>query len=200
MRFIVSIVLLSIFLGCASKVPVATKYKMSVNMQEELLDTKKTQCSSQSLKVMQSFSSSMLMSADMYYVLEANKVFPYSQSQWAIAPNKMVSAKIYEMLRDMHLFKTVQSSKSRTNASWLVESKLEDFMQYYENNTKKSYVKIVLDLTIIDNKTSKVIASKVFKVKVKAKTMNAEGGVIALDTALSKLLQQSASWFLRECE
>ena len=200
MKLLLSILLLSVFFGCASKVPIATKYKMSVNTQEKSLSMKNSQCSSQSLKVMQTFSSSMLMSSDMYYVLDSNKVFPYSESQWAIPPNKMVSTKIYEMLRDINLFKTVQSSKSRTYTTWLVESKLEDFMQYYENNNKESYVKISINLTIIDNVSSKVLASKVFKVKVKVKTMNAEGGVRALDEALHKILAQSASWFVEECK
>ncbi len=200
MRLLLPILILSVFLGCTSKVPMATKYKMSVNPQEETINMKNSQCSSQSLKVMQTFSSFMLMSSDMYYVVDSNKVFPYSESQWAIAPNKIVSSKIYEMLRDTNLFKTVQSSKSRTDASWLVESKLEDFMQYYENNNTESYVKISINLTIIDNASSKVIASKVFKVKAKTKTMNAEGGVLALDKALSELLKQSASWFIEECK
>ncbi len=200
MRLLLPILLLSVFLGCASKVPMATKYKISVNAQEEPLNVKNSQCSSQSLKVMQAFSSSLLMSSDMYYILDSDKVFPYSKSEWAIAPNKMMSSKIYEMLRDMKLFKTVQRSKSRTNSSWLMESTLEDFMQYYENNNKESYVKISINLTIIDNNSSKVIASNVFKVKVKAKTMNAEGGVMALDKALSEILAQSASWFVKECK
>jgi len=201
MKHFLAIFLLFIFAGCSSKVPIATKYKINASVQSNEYDnSEKKQCLAHSLKVMQSFSSGMLMSSDMYYIIDDNKLYPYSESKWAISPNRTVSQKLYETLRDLNLFKTVQNSKSRTITSWILESQVEDFMQYYENDNKNSFVKVSINMTVFQNKTSKVIASKVFKSKVQTQTKDAQGGVKALDIALKEILTQTSQWLVEECQ
>lgn len=54
-------------------------------------------------------------------------------------------------------------------------------------------------MSIIDFKTSKVIATKSFRSKVDTETLDAEGGVKALNEALKNVLNKSAKWFIRSC-
>jgi len=198
MRFILPVFLVFIFLGCSTKVPMVTKYKI-----DSEINTKKIQdskCSKESLKVLQSFSSSMLMSKKMYYVEDNNKIYPYSEAMWADSPNKIVSEHLFEMLRESNLFNVVINSKSRIKTSWLLESKVEDFMQYYENDLSSSYVKVTVDLTLIDSKTSQVVATNVFISKIKVDTLNAQGGVEAFSTALNEILNDSSLWIYKQCQ
>jgi len=201
MKYILSIFIVLLFSACGTKVPVATQYKISASSDfKDSIDKVNTICKSHSLKVMQSFSSSLLMSKEMHYVVDTNKIYPYSAAQWASSPNRIVSNEYFKMLRDLNIFESVQNSKSRTKASWLLEIKVEDFMQYYENDNTSSYVKIAINLIILDSITSKVIASKVFNAQVDVKTMDANGGVLGLNKALANILSQSASWINKECK
>jgi len=201
MKFIIPIILLALFAGCTTTVPVATMYKINTNIDlSEFKIKDKSTCKNKSLKVMQSFSSSMLMSKDMNYVVDSNKVYPYSVAKWATTPNRIVSDAYFKMLRDIGIFKSIQNSKSRTKADWLLETRVEDFMQYYTNDNTKSFVRVSINLIILDSKSSKVIATKVFTKKLKVETLDANGGVIALNKALSIVLEDSASWLSKECK
>lgn len=201
MRYILPIFLVLIFAGCGTKVPVATKYKISTKIDlQNLINKDDSTCKEHSLKVMQSFSSSMLMSKDMNYVVDSNKVYPYSVAQWAISPNKVVSDEYFKMLRDLDIFKSIQNAKSRTKSSWLLETKVEDFMQYYENDNTSSYVNVAINLIILDSATSKVLSAKVFSSRLDVDTLDANGGVLGLNKALRDVLSQSASWLNGECK
>lgn len=200
MKFILPIFLLFIFTGCGTKVPVATKYMLNTPTDINKISNESSICKNESLKVMQSFSSSMLMSKEMHYVVDSNKVYPYSAAQWAITPNRIVSDEYFKMLRDLNLFSSVGNSKSRTNTSWLLETKLEDFMQYYENDNSSSYVIVSINLTILDSQKSEVIATKLFKSKIVVDIIDAAGGVVALNKALSDVLSQSALWLTETCK
>lgn len=201
MKLILPILLLLILGGCGAKVPVATKYKINTIADIERYKTNNnSKCKRESLKVMQTFSSNMLMSKEMNYVLDLNQVYPYSTAQWAITPNRIVSDEYFKMLRELNMFSSVGNSKSRSKASWLLETRVEDFMQYYENDNTSSYVKVAINVTLLDSRTSNVIASKVFKSKLDVQTLDAEGGVAALNKALADILSQSALWISEECK
>jgi len=201
MKYILLALLTMIFIGCSTKVPVVTKYKINIpshSIQTEISSNSK--CKKQSLKVLQSFSSSILMSSEMHYVLDANKIYPYSAAGWASTPNRSISDEYFMMLRDLKFFNAVQSAKSRTKASWLLEIKVEDFMQYYEKDNTKSFAKVSIDLTLLNANGSDVIASRNFHSKVNTRSLDAQGGVIALDNALADVLSQSALWISEECK
>ncbi len=198
MKYILIFLPLFLFLGCTTKVPVATKYKIDSII--DIKAAKNSTCLDDSLKIMQSFSSNMLMSSDMYYVEDKNKIYAYSLAQWAKTPNRTVSSEYFKMLRELKIFKAVLDSKSRTKTTLILESKLEDYMQYFEYNFSKSYVIVSINLTLVDAVTSKVIATKVFKSKVDVNSMDAEGGVEAFNIALSEVLKNSSFWFISQCQ
>lgn len=200
MKLILPIFLLLIFAGCGTKVPIAIKYKINTTTGINHNNNEPSKCKRESLKIMPSFSSNMLMSKEMYYVVDSNKVYPYSAAQWATTPNRTISDEYFKMLRDLNIFSSVGNSKSRTNTSWLLETKLEDFMQYYENDNSSSYVKVSINLTLLDSQRSEIIATKVFKSKLTVETIDASGGVVALNKALDDVLSQSALWLNETCK
>ncbi|MCF6330648.1 MAG: ABC-type transport auxiliary lipoprotein family protein [Sulfurimonas sp.] len=198
MKYILTFLTLFLFLGCTTKVPVAIKYKIDGISNIQKIEN--STCMNESLKVMQSFSSSMLMSSNMYYVEDKNKVYAYSSAQWAKTPNRIISDEYFKLLRELDIFKAVLSSKTRTKTTWILESNLEEYMQYFEDDFSRSYVIISIDLTLIDSKTSQVIATEVFKSKVEVQTMDSDGGVKAFNIALNKILNDSSIWFISQCQ
>jgi len=187
-----------LFSGCTTSIPKITKYKISsnVNVNKQINST----CKSKSIKVSSAFTSSSLMSKDMSYVQGDSKVFEYSESAWLNNPNRAVSRELMKMLRDINVYKSVQDSKSRSIADLIVESTLEEFTQYYTTDLDKSYALVQINFSIIEAKTNKVLSAKTFKSKVKSKTLDAEGGVEALNVALNTLLKESSIWFIQGCK
>ncbi|WP_373069308.1 hypothetical protein [Sulfurimonas sp.] len=189
--------LLFLFTACSTKVPTIVKYKVSPNI--NLAKTEESACSSKSAKVALAFTNSSLISKDMSYVRGDSKVYEYSESAWLNNPNYAVSNELIKMLRNIELFKSVQESKSRSMADLIIEVNLEDFMQYYSKDLKESYSLVQINFSIIDFKTSQVISTKTFRSKVDSKTLDADGGVNALNAALTNILSESSDWFVKVC-
>jgi cholesterol transport system auxiliary component len=184
--------------GCTTTKPSITEYTVKA----EVLKTEGSAvgCKDKSLKIAQAFSSSSLMSLKMDYAQSNNKVFSYFEAEWNESPNHFITSQILQNIKDSKLFKSVQVSKSRSKNSWILEINIEDFMQYYSEDYSESNANVVLGLTLIDLKTNEVIATETFNSKVKSKTLDAEGGVEALNSALSNILSQNIEWLNGVCK
>jgi len=191
-------VLVALMSGCSVSTSPITEYRIGSN-QKIVIDNSDSKCSEKSLKVAEAFSPNSLMSMDMNYVIDENKQFRYSQSQWSSSPNSAITAEIVKLMRDIKLFKTVQISKSRTKNDMVLEVSIDKFIQYFTQENKKSFVNVSITLTLIDSKTSVAIATKTFDVKLDSKSLDAEGGVEALNMALNKIFTQSAKWIGGVC-
>jgi cholesterol transport system auxiliary component len=198
MRIFGLVLIVLLFSACSTVHPPVTEYRLNLNMPKNIQT--QSGCSDKSLKVAQAFSSTSLMTLNMNYVEGSMKQFAYSQAQWSVSPNDAITSEIIEMLRETKLFKSVQVSKSRSKSDMILEINIEDFTQYFSNDFDNSYGNAVVTLTLIDSKSSKVIATKTFNSKVDAKTLDAEGGVHSLSSALSDILKQSSVWFNEVCK
>lgn len=198
MKYIVLVFVTLALSGCiTTKVPSKSEYRINTNVVTPKSDAKN--CKDVSMKIAQAFSPSALMSNSMMYAQGNFKQYKYSQALWAQTPNSIVSAKFLKLIRESKLFKSVQTSKSRSNNDLLLEINIEDFMQYFDEKSTLSYANISLSLTIIDMKSNKVMASKLFTSKVATKTLNAQGGVDALSSALNNILQDTNIWMNGVC-
>ena len=199
MKLYISIFIIAIFLGgCSTAEPPMIEYRVSVKPTIEK-ESSAQGCSKRSLKVAAAFSSSSLMSMDMNYALGDNKQYTYSQSQYATSPNYVITSEVLKLLREMKIFKTVQISKSRSRNDYILEISIDDFMQYFSEAEKSSYVNVVISFTLIDTKDSTSIATRTFSSKVNSSTLDAEGGVKALGIAFEEVLNSSSKWFTEVC-
>ncbi len=197
MRYI--LVVLSIFLleGCTQLIPPVTEYKIATK--ELSVKTSSTMCRERSLKIAQAFSSNSLMSLQMNYIEGSSKIYAYTQSQWITAPNKEITSRIIKAIRDSKLFKTVQSTKSRSNSELILETTIDDFMQYYNKDLTTSYVDVIVTMTLIDTKTNLVVATKTLKATKDVQTLDAMGGVDGLSAALGDVMNQSIEFLDEVC-
>jgi cholesterol transport system auxiliary component len=146
------------------------------------------------IKIENSYSDTVFKSSNMYYVQNREKQFSFSKSKWAYPLNSMINENIIKMVRDLKLFKFVQSVKSKTKSEYTLESTINDFKQYFYNNDTKSYVKSSITFTLLNSNTHEILASKTFESKVDVDTLNAVGGVKALNNSLNDVLIDAALW------
>jgi len=183
--------------GCTTTLPSVSEYRLSVKENKQLFS--QTDCKVNSLKLGQAFSSSSLMTLNMNYGLGEHKQFAYTQSQWAKTPNSAVSDALVHYIKETELFKNVQISKSRSNNSMLLETNIEDFMQYFSEDEKSSYSNVRISLTLIDTQTNRVVSTQTFSSKVEVLSSDANGGVVALNSALNNVLKEAVSWLGESC-
>ena len=195
-----SLLLLSflIFTGCSvTHAPIA-EYRIAPEVKVAQHSAKS--CKDKSLKVGQVFSASSLMSKKMKYAQDDYKEFSFSESEWAISPNKAITKAIVKSVRSSNIFSNVTSFKSRSDSDMILETSVEDFMQYFTKENKKSYVNVVMSMTLIDAKSSKSVATKTFTKRVDVKSINAYGGVDALNSAFGTILQEQNLWLESSCK
>ncbi len=186
------------FVSCTRVQPSIEEYRIAPKVQ--LKQFKAQECREKSIKIGQTFSSRLFMSMDMNYGVGSYQLDTFNQSQWALSPNRSINMIIAEMLRDTKLFKNVQIAKSRSKTDFYLESDIEDFMQYFSEDEKQSFVNVRITMSLIDRKTSQVIATKIFSKKLPTQGLNAASGVVALNKALQDVLSQSALWFDEVCQ
>jgi cholesterol transport system auxiliary component len=199
MRYLKAIVLtLILFTGCAQIVPAISEYRINPNVYD--MNFSSVACQDKSLKVAQSFSSNSLMSMDIMYSVGEHTQYRYNQSKWAQTPNAAITSELVHFLKSTNIFSSVSVPKSRMKSDYILETNIEEFMQYFNEDMQSSYAKISISFSLIETKASTVIATKTFKMDVPVKTLDAEGGVVALNEALQALLAQSGLWLDGVCQ
>ncbi len=198
MKYILTGLAVVLFLGCSSTVPPKSEFRLNPDLKkQELLESG---CSDKSLKVAQAFSSSILMSKNMNYGLGDSKQYIYSESQWSLTPNRAITSEFLKLIRESKLFKSVQVSKSRSRNDFILEVNIEDFMQYFNEESSLSYANMIVSLTLINTKTNNVFATQTFSAKVDVETLDANGGVDGLNNVLSDVLLQTNAWLSKVCK
>jgi len=194
----ISLIIISIlFIGCSVKQPYITEYKMDIKKFPRNEISKN--CNNKTLKVLQAFSDNTLMSTNMNYVLGKYKQYSFSKSQWSIPVNQMVTLSLTNMLNQLNIFKSVQNYKSITKDDYILQSNIIDFKQYFSEDSKSSYVKVTINLSLINYNSNEVIHSKTFSSIIETQTLDAYGGVKAFNTAFSKILEDIAKWISMIC-
>jgi len=187
-----------LLIGCSTTIPAVSEYRINAVTIPSTFT--QTGCREDSLKIAQAFSSTFLMTHDMNYGQGPHKQYTFTQSQWAESPNRAISAEISEYIKSTKLFKNVQISKSRSKNGLLLETNIEDFMQYFSEDEKESFVQVRINLTLIDVKSSKVLATKTFESKMEVDSINSDAGVKHLNIALGNVLKNSGKWFSEVCK
>ncbi len=198
MRVFYALFVLILLGGCSTTHPSVTEFRIQTQVAKH--DTSSKECSQKSLKVAQTFSPASLMSLDMSYAVGGNKQFLYTQSQWSMPPNKAVSAEVLKHIREHKLFKNVQVSQSRSTSDLVLETNIEDFMQYFNADKTESYANVVVSFSLIDFKSAKVLDTQTFSSKIKVKSLDAQGGTQALNEALTDIIAQSVIWLDGICK
>lgn len=198
MQLLLIVFITFVLTGCSTTTPAVSEYRIDVVPASAVFS--QTGCKEESLKIAQAFSSTSLMSHEMNYGQGLHKQYKFTQSQWAESPNRAITSELLEYIKSTKLFKNVQISKSRSKNGLLLETNIEDFMQYFSEDEKESFVRVRINLTLIDVKTSSVLATETFESKIEIDSINADAGVQYLNIALQNVLNESGQWFGEVCK
>ena len=198
MKYALAFISIFFMVACTTTKPTITEFKIDINVDK--IESDSIGCKEKTLKISKAFAEPSLMSLKMDYVQGKNKVFTYSQSQWVVTPAQSISKQIFFSLRDSKLFKNVNLDVSRSLSEYAVEIIIEDFMQYYDEELNTSFANVKININVIKLKDSSVVASQNFSSKIDVTTLNAEGGVEALNLALADVVEQNLKWLVGVCK
>ena len=196
MKSKVLIVALSLLFGaCSSPSPALQEYIVTPKV--SVIQAKTSKYRKKIVKVASVYAGDDLHSRSMFYVENGMKKFAYASSEWAESPQKFVHKEVMQMLAQTKLFGFVQLPSSKVESDFILETRLNDFTQYFEENDKKSYVVASVTFTLVNSKKHTIVASKTFSSKVDASSLNAVGGVKALSVALKEVLSDASVWIAK---
>jgi len=192
------LIIVALFLsGCTITTPSKAEYRIAPKV--EIKSINKSSCRDSSLKVAQAFSATVLMSRKMKYTYDEQQEFTYSESAWSRSPSRAITAALLKSIRDSHIFKSVSSYKSRSRSKLILETNIEEFIQHFTEENQKSFVSVVISFALVNSKNSQTIDSTTIKVKLDTDTLNAKGGAVALNNALSEVLEKNSEWLGSLC-
>ncbi len=196
MRVYIAIISALFLVGCSTTYPAITEYKIAVDSNVSKVQSS---CKQNSLTVAQVFVKSSLMKKDMKYVVGKYQEFAYNQAAWAQTPNRAITDALVSTLQHEHIFTSVQSYKSFSHSEYTLESRVNDFMQYFNKDEKESHAIVDITFTLIDNATAEVVATKEIRKVKKTENVDAQSGVKALNELLTQTLREMSGWLAGSC-
>jgi cholesterol transport system auxiliary component len=184
--------------GCSVTVPHVLEYR--INPEIIKTETQASQCKDKTIKISQVFTSNSLMTKSMQYAGNRYKVFEFTQSEWASTPNKAITESLIKSVRNSSNFSMVSGYRSRTRTDLVLETNVDSFIQYFSNDDNSSYVDVSLSFTLVNARTGEPLSSKIIDKKLPTESADALGGVTALNTALSDVLNQVNIWLNGSCK
>ena len=188
------------FTGCSLQqvLPAQAQYDLSVTKSEKIY--KQSPCKKYVLKVRALDENVLTASDSIYYMVGKYKINSYTESKWSQMPGHSINALVIQSLRRSNIFEDVQSKRSFANADLILQYDVEDFMQYFSEDLKSSYVKVKIHFSLIDPKDGRLLHSITQSERVEASSLDAFGGVKALSTALGDVLDKNVQWVYDMCQ
>jgi ABC-type uncharacterized transport system auxiliary subunit len=186
-----------VFSGCATHYTAPNSYILSLEQQSVMKDSVET-CTQASLEVADVFVPRSLLSRKIYYTVAGLEAYSYAHAEWLERPKELFTNFIQRRVQDAHIFSTVVSYRSQAEGEYLLESRVDEFMQYYDKDLKASYAVAKITFRLIDKKSAKVLKEYYFDKKIDVKTANARGGVEALNSLMNDAVQSLVKWLRKE--
>ena len=192
-HILISFILSVILGGCVTvSTPAIDVYTIDTTCEANNSTQRKTK-SPKILKVLEPRSSTSIASQHILYQKNEFTQNPYAYSAWNDAPNKMLGSLFLSCISKNSIFTAVLPSRSKGKSDFLLESMLLDF--YHNVNidgSSEGRVRIVFYL--IEKKNGRVIATKEFFSKVDSNTLDAKGGVKALNDSSKSIALTLTQW------
>lgn len=185
-----STLLAFVFAGCTSLRPTMYEYTILPSYTTPTVTSKPFDAT---LKLSSTKSMASLASTQLYYLKDTLRMDAYLYSRWSDSPSHMIDRALYSSLENQQLFETLIPATSSATADLTLESDLHAFYhRFLDNAHSEGFIDITYRL--IDTKTKRPIASKRFMITHPAPTVDAKGGVSALNSATHTLSQQCTAW------
>ena len=145
------------------------------------------------LKIAMPKSTTAIMSQGLLYQKNEFIQNPYAYSRWSDSPNKMLTSLFLSCINKRAAFKSVLPSYSKGKADYLLESTLLEFYHHI-NPDGSSEGRVRVSFYLIESQSGEVVAINEFFSSVEAETLDAKGGVRALNEASKRVALNLSQW------
>ena len=151
--------------------------------------------SSETLLITMPIASPGYDSTRMIYVLVPYQLRSFSNHRWAATPAQLMLPLMANAIRATHRFHAVVTAPFSGAANYQLSTQLlilqQEFLQ------PQSRVRLVVEVTLQNVATGRVIANRVFQVVVPTSENTPYGGVLATNEAVHQVLRQIAQFVVR---
>lgn len=192
--------LLGLFSGCSlqTKVAAHTQYRLQHPPQTGSFTA--TTCKDDVLALKNILTDDATASRSIMYQVGDFKLASYADSNWESPLFKTLESLLLLNTRETKIFKDVVTSRSLAKADFTLEYSVGEFTQHFSEDMNSSYASVNVHLALLDNTSSKLLYATTIEKKIPSQTLNAQGGVLALQEALSAVMQESDVWLHERCE
>lgn len=193
---IIFLVILSVLLSaCGLSRPVNLPSQTTYTISSPYVATPKSSRTKTTLLVALPVASSGYQSSKMIYVDTPYKLKEYANNRWIAPPSDMILPLLAQRIRSAGYFKAVVTPPFSGITNYHLETKLITLQQEFLQPT--SLVRLVMQATLVNSTTNRVIASRRFQVMVQAPQNNPYSGVLATNKAVNVIDKRIAAFVVR---
>ena len=135
--------------------------------------------------------------------LDDNMIFSYGKgdrgryrsAKWNNAAGKLLEGFLVDTLQKSRLFKAVLPYSSNVMADYRLETVVHDFKHLV--NKRGSFAKLDIEIVLIDVRTGRLLRTKRFVYREPTPTVDAEGYVAAVRSALKRFSHDLTRWIAK---
>jgi len=196
MKYIYLVIGVWLLSACSTTYPPYRAYEL----QKSADVVQKSQACKETLRVAKVNTSPLLMRKKMYYV-SGMESYSYTESEWTKRPSEFITESFLEAVAKSNAFSSVIGEASKAKNRYLLESRVETFMQYYNEVQTDSYAKIAVTFFLIDAGSGEIVKSMHFEKEQPCVSADAKGGVKALNALLNDASKALSEWIVTlECK
>lgn len=183
-----SLFLCSLLSACGLTSPVKLPQQSSYAITGPELGMSKQSRTQKTLLVSLPIASSGYQTTKMVYVETPYKLNAFANNRWVAPPSEMLLPLLAERIRSVGYFKAVVTPPFSGMTNYRLDTQLLVLQQEFMRPT--SLVRFVMQVTLINNASSQVIASRRFQVMVSSPENNPYSGVLAANKAADVMSQR----------
>lgn len=175
------------------KTPVISEYVISGHA---LVPNRPAPKTGQSLLVAAPIASPGYDTAKMIYVQVPYKLRSFATHRWVARPAQMLLPMIAQSIRNRAYFRAVVTAPFAGGTRYLLSLNLLMLQQEFFQPT--SAVRLIMQATLTNSQTGRVLASRRFVTRVSAPENNPYSGVLAANRAAAKMSRDIADFVIRQ--
>lgn len=125
------------------------------------------------------------------YLREPQRLNYFARHEWVDTPARMLAPLLLAAWEAGGQFRVVLGANSAGSAAFSLETDIIRLQQDFSQSP--SQVRLSLRVSLLDNATRRVLASREFDARVNAPSEDADGGVIAANLAVQQVLNEMVS-------
>ncbi|EKD78055.1 MAG: hypothetical protein ACD_42C00062G0004 [uncultured bacterium] len=136
-------------------------------------------------------------SASMIYVLVPYQLKSFANHRWVAPPADLLLPLMANRMRATKYFRAVVTSPFPGSATYQLNTQLLTLQQEFLQ--PQSQVRLVMEATLINFATGRVIASRVFQAVIPVEENNPYSGVLATNQAASIVIKNMSAFVINNC-